>query len=167
MIIGIGGVSRSGKSQLATKLKKYLAPNRVIIIDLDDHTKSTQEIPMIRDRVDWESPRSIDWPVVFKKINNLDYDHLIIEGIFAYAYPELLSHYDLKIFIKISKKTFLKRRRKESRWGPEPEWYIEHVWQSHLKSGTPETLDHTYYSVSGETVINVDRIVKLINPDQI
>ena len=166
MIIGIGGASRSGKSQLALKIQKYLVPNRVKIIDLDDHIKSTQKIPMIRDRVDWESPRSIDWPTVFDKIKNLNYDHLIIEGIFVYTYPELLSYYDLKIFIQISKKTFLKRRRKESRWGPEPEWYIEHVWQSHLLSGTPEPLDHTYWTVSGESPINIDRIVKLIQGDK-
>ena len=43
--------------------------------------------------------------------------------------------YDKTIFLKIDKETFLNRKKKDLRWGKEPDWYIEYIWENHLIYG--------------------------------
>jgi hypothetical protein len=45
--------------------------------------------------------------------------------------------YDRKLFVEIDRDTFMKRKHFDFRWGKEPDWYIEHIWESFLKYGQP------------------------------
>lgn len=140
-LIAIGGVSRSGKSSLALKLLAAL-PNSVVLHQ-DDFVKSDRQIPKIKGRTDWEHPDSIDWPSWKESIHKAlaKYDYVIIEGLFAFSDASINSQIHKAIYLSIDKATFLERRRKETRWGHEPDWFIEHVWEAHWKYGlAPENL---------------------------
>ncbi len=135
-IIGIGGVSRSGKSILARKLEKAIH-GTVLVLSQDDFTRPISEIPLIQDRTDWEQPDSIDFERLIAHIRDQknSFEFIIVEGLLAFANEELNTLYGMTILLTISKETFLARRKKETRWGKEPDWYLEHVWESYLRSG--------------------------------
>lgn len=165
-IIGIGGCSRSGKSSLARQIKEKLLEKKVLLLDMDDFVFPESEIPKIKDRTDWECPESIDYQKLVQPIHASvrDFDTIVIEGILAFANDELLSLMDTTIQMEISKDTFLERRRLETRWGDEPEWFLEHVWESHIKHGQYPKAD---FIVSGEAKItqqSILEILKKINP---
>lgn len=139
MIIGIGGVSRSGKTSLAFLIKK-MAEKRgetAVVISQDDFVFAEHLIPKIRHRVDWECPESIDFQryrndIIEKKT---DYQHVITEGLLNFWDAETAALFDRRLLTVIKKDQFLKRRLQEKRWGFEPKWFIEHVWRSHFKYG--------------------------------
>ncbi|MEQ9467646.1 MAG: hypothetical protein RLN88_09550 [Ekhidna sp.] len=164
-IIGIGGASRSGKSTLARKLKEALAPKQVLLLDMDNYVFPENEVPHIQGHPDWEVPESIDYEWVIATIddNEPDYDFIIVEGILAFANETLRARYDLTVFMEISKATYVKRRKLETRWGKDPEWYIEYVWEAHLKYGQYGSAD---FVLSGETPIqdaDLKRILRKIH----
>ncbi|MEO9483577.1 MAG: hypothetical protein ABJG47_09040 [Ekhidna sp.] len=135
-IIGIGGCSRSGKSSLAHHIKEKLADKRVLLLDMDAFVHPASEIPKIRDRTDWERPESVDFERLIQAIkDSKDYDTIVVEGILIFANETLRKLFDTTIHVEISKDTFLARRRLETRWGDEPEWFLEHVWKSYLRHG--------------------------------
>lgn len=138
-LILIAGVSRSGKSSLAKRLCAELKNAKHL--DQDEFVKPESEIPTIQDRVDWETPESIDWVKWKEAIDQAKekHEYVIAEGIFALSDKSLIKKADLTILLSISKEEFLERRRKETRWGEEPEWFIEHVWNSHLKYYNPHS----------------------------
>ncbi|WP_462252016.1 AAA family ATPase [Ekhidna sp.] len=161
-IIGIGGCSRSGKSTLARRIKERFSDLRVLILDMDDFVLPEDQIPKIKDLTDWELPASVDFKKLIQavKTNQEDHDIIIVEGILIFAYTALLDLFDTTIFIEISKETFLDRRKRETRWGEEPDWFIEHVWESHLKYGTYKKTD---IIVSGENQITNEVLNDVIN----
>ena len=67
MIIGIGGVSRSGKSTLAALIYRLYTEGgqTAIVLAQDDFVFPTEQIPKIRngseEEIDWEIPESIDF----------------------------------------------------------------------------------------------------------
>ena len=150
-VIGIGGVSRSGKSTFAQKLKLKFK-GKVLILSQDEYINSEDQIPMIQDRTDWEHPDSIDFQKLVSeiKLRGHDNDFILVEGLMAFHNQELRSHYDFTIMLTISKETFLKRRKKETRWGEEPEWYLAHVWESYLRYGLFEKVDLKIEQWSGD-----------------
>lgn len=140
-ILGIGGVSRAGKSTLANVIKNS-APDKyqsIKIIEQDAYTLPEKDLPQINDRIDWEHPSSINWEKLVQDVETSrnQYDLIIIEGILAYANSELNKLYDFAVFLTITKDTFMQRRIADGRWGEEPEWYITHVWHSYLQYGLP------------------------------
>ena len=161
MIIGIGGVSNAGKTTLSDRLKKSLAPLRVKILSQDNFPKPVEEIPMIRDHVDWEIHESLEMSQYFKQMleDEKQYDVVIAEGLFAFCDDRIVSHYDKKVFLTISKETFWDRKSKDLRWGKEPEWYMEHIWDSHFKCGTKHSKDSDTIILSGEEPINLNHLV--------
>ena len=91
-LLGIGGVSRSGKSELAQNLLTYYESQgkKVKILDQDKFIIDKRQIPRIKDRLDWEHPDSIDWSTLTGEIHfNDKYDLKIVEGIFAFTKPEI------------------------------------------------------------------------------
>lgn len=151
-IIGIGGCSRSGKSSLARQINDALDNNRVLLLDMDDFVLPASEIPKINDRTDWERPESVDFRQLVQTIkDNEDYDVIVVEGILIFANQELVELMDTKIWMQISRKAFLERRKKETRWGEEPDWFLDHVWDSYIKYGQYPEADHT---ISGEEKIS-------------
>lgn len=139
-LILIAGVSRSGKTSLAERLENALP--KTLLIHLDEFTLEESLLPRIKDRIDWEKPNSIDWPQlkrVYQETKD-QFEHILIEGIFAFSDLQFVEDADLTISLKLSKSQFYERRKLETRWGKEPSWFLDHVWQSHLKFENPHSL---------------------------
>ena len=153
-VIAISGVSRSGKSSLARKIKDRLSGKKVLLMDMDDFVFPKANSPKIQDRTDWEHPLSVNYDQILAAIDKHqdNYDIIIIEGILVMTNEPLKTIYDFTIYLQLSKKTFMKRRKEETRWGAEPDWYLEHVWNSYLKFGQYPKAD---LILSGETEITL------------
>ena len=139
MIIGIGGVSRSGKTSLAF-LIKALAEQRgetALVLSQDDFVFEENKIPKIRHRTDWECPESIDFQRYGKEIihQKTQYQHVINEWLLNFWNADVDVLFDKHLFTTIKKDIFFDRRLQEKRWGFEPKWLLEHVWRSYLKYG--------------------------------
>ena len=141
MIIGIGGVSRAGKTTLAKWLRNQFPLKKIHILCQDDFVYSTDRLPKINDRIDWEHPDSIDHEAFRKSIiaeSKLN-DIVIAEGLLVFS--DLLTNklYNKMFLVEIDYLTFLDRKNKDHRWGHEPDWYVQHIWTSYLKYGqSPE-----------------------------
>jgi nicotinamide/nicotinate riboside kinase len=162
MIIGIAGVSRSGKTTLADLIQKaYIEQGETaIVLHQDDYVMPENEIPKIRHRIDWECPQSIDFQRFKSEILDTKnkYNHVITEGLLNFWDEDINLLFNKKIFVEISKQTFLERRQKEKRWGFEPKWFYEHVWQSYLKYGK-NGLDDKTIMLSGEVDFDLKKVL--------
>tara|TARA_R110001592_G_scaffold355778_2_gene656784 strand:- start:15 stop:569 length:555 start_codon:yes stop_codon:yes gene_type:complete len=136
-VIAIGGVSRSGKSTLADWLGIQL--KNATMLHQDEYALPKDQLPKIKGLPNWELPESIDWNAWHTAITQAKtkYDYVIIEGILVFANANINALIDQSIYLGIDKEDFLKRRLNEKRWGNEPEWFIEYVWEAHLKYGLP------------------------------
>jgi len=133
--LGIGGVSQSGKTTLAKKIRKKIGDRIVRIFELDQYTIDLNEMPRVHGKPDWEQPESYNFEQLRKDIELAEAvsDVIILEGIHAFYDPALTRKMDLKMVIKVPYEVFLERRQKETRWGEEPEWYYDHVWNMYLQ----------------------------------
>lgn len=152
MLIGIGGVSRSGKTKFSRKVNKWLRDqgNSVAIFHQDDFVKPEKDIPLIRDHIDWEVPESMDWDRWNETIQQAQLTHncVIAEGLFAFWERDSSLTFDKKILVEVSEEIFLARKREDLRWGREPEWFIQHIWDSYQIYGKPSPFDGLL--ISGE-----------------
>jgi nicotinamide/nicotinate riboside kinase len=162
MIIGIGGISRSGKSFLAQKLKvEFNRKNmKTIILEQDVFVLPEQSIPMIRDHIDWEIPESIDWIRLKETITHhvKENEVVIVEGLMVFWDNNLSKMYDRRILINLDRDSFMARKKRDLRWGLEPDWYIEHIWNSFLIYGQmPEPSDLDII-IDGAREIDISKI---------
>ena len=159
MIIAIGGCSNSGKSALAKGIAVRIKDKPVKVLCQDDFTHPTHMIPKIKGHTDWEIPASIDFGAMKHEIeeSSKNNDIVIVEGLMIYYLPELNKLYDKKLFVNINKKTFLKRKYSDFRWGKEPDWYVEHIWNNYLKYGQPPKEDALI--IDGTKEFNIDKII--------
>lgn len=150
MIIAIGGVSRAGKTTLTEKLKNDFYNKNVIVLCQDNFIQEVENIPKIKDRIDWEHPDSIDHVGFFNSIVKAEKEAeiVIVEGLMVYHDLGTKLLFNKKIFIEIDYDTFIRRKEKDSRWGIEPSWYIQHIWDSFFKYGTVE-LDDSFLVLQG------------------
>lgn len=162
-IVAIGGCSNSGKSTLARQLSDQF-PYETEIVALDNHVQSTEVIPKVRDRIDWELPESIDWRGIYQTILSSKAEVVIVEGFLIFWNKSLRRLFDVKIFLDIDYDTFMQRRRHETRWGSEPEWYVQHVWDSYLKFGQLEEPSDDFYIIKG-TKLNAAPLASTIIAD--
>ncbi|RLD36797.1 MAG: hypothetical protein DRI74_08385 [Bacteroidetes bacterium] len=142
-VIGIGGVSRAGKTSLAQRISDWLPNQKVKILHQDDYVIPKSKMPLVRGQIDWENPDSLDFASFREEILKVqkEYDYIIAEGLMVYWNPEVYQLFDKSIFIEISKETFLNRKTLDFRWENEPDWYIEHIWNNHFVYGrTPENM---------------------------
>jgi nicotinamide/nicotinate riboside kinase len=139
LIIGIGGVSRSGKSILARQLIPYLNGKKTVILSQDDYVMAGYHAPLINGVFDWEHPGSIDFTRLRHEFFTIKpfVDNVIIEGIFAFHDQSLVEQYDRSIYLILDFQTFYIRKKMDKRWGEVPDWYISHIWRSHHKFGLP------------------------------
>jgi len=168
MVIGIGGVSNAGKTTLASRLQKQLGHLRVKVLCQDDYAKPINDIPRIRGHVDWETPESIDLAKYYKHILEAQRSHdiVIAEGLFAFCDNHFNRHYDKRIFLTINKKTFWERKSKDLRWGREPDWYIEHIWQSHFRCGVIKVVNDKTLVISGDQMVDMDQILDFLKIEE-
>lgn len=166
MIVGIGGVSRAGKTTLANLMAKlFLARGKsVSIIHQDEYVYDEQVLPRIRDRLDWEHPSTIRVTDFRNAIENAskENDLVIAEGLLCFYGSEVLELMDRKILVTISKETFLVRKKEDLRWGsePDPDWYMEHIWDSYQKYGKPQTDE--YFTIDGNQYFDLITVVQYI-----
>ncbi|MEM6525455.1 MAG: hypothetical protein AAGF85_08020 [Bacteroidota bacterium] len=162
MIIGIGGCSQSGKSTLAQKLTDNLPGAH--LFSLDDYTFPNNYLPLVRDRFDWEIPEAYDFDRLISEIHESQSKgqaYIIVEGILIFYDPRLVNLFDRRLFIQIDRQTFYKRRNKERRWGIEPQWFVDYIWNSFLKYGLPADLDN-YKILNGEVPIESEHLSREI-----
>lgn len=166
MVIAIGGISRSGKSFLAMSLKEFFIEDgySVCHLDQDDYVLPEAEIPLIDGHVDWEIPASIDWDRLTKAIDvsSESYNVVLLEGLLIFNQVALLKKYDYTICLTLDYQDFVDRKRIDLRWGKEPDWYIDHIWRSHLKYGQFPTDQQPNLTLKTNTPIASGAIYKAI-----
>jgi len=149
--IGIGGVSRAGKTTLSNYIKSLYPKKSIFLIEMDKFVKNEADIPKVRNHTDWEHPISVDFKrlkeALEKALNT--YDIVITEGILIFYSEELNPLFDKRIFINVPKTVFYKRRKEEKRWGAEPDWYLDYVWESYLKYGKLKDADSNTLYIHG------------------
>lgn len=158
-LVLIAGVSRSGKSSLAKELCSRL--NNAVHLDQDNFVKEEDEIPLVNDRIDWETPESISWTRWNQAIAKAtsEHDYVIAEGIFTLTDLELVKRADISILLSIYELEFKKRRQQERRWGAEPDWFIQHVWDSHVKNHNPHQVIPDF-ELQGFNDIDIQKITE-------
>lgn len=164
MIIGIGGVSRAGKTTLAKKLAGQLKKEgkTVEIFCQDEYVKPKMSIPKVQGVPDWERPSTIKWDSLTSSVQKSKANVKIVEGLFSFYPASLRVLYDVKIFIEIDKPAFQKRRTADERWDEEPEWYAEHVWKSYMKYGLMKGDKAEYIKVDGSKEFDLNQILSKI-----
>jgi len=164
MVVGIGGPSNAGKSDLAKKILRELNHLSGIVLCLDDYVYPESHLSRIRGRIDWEHPDTIRFDQLIADLRNASqqYDIVIVEGFLLYSDPSILNEIDKMIFIEITEKTFRQRKVQDLRWGEEPSWYIDHIWSRYLAYGRPpEGLEMLF--LEGEQEWPLKRILAFIN----
>lgn len=166
MIIGIGGISNAGKSNLARRLKNHYSSKNVCILCQDDYAMPNEKIPLINNHIDWERPESIDFntfeKAVVESIENNDI--IIIEGIFAFNTESISKLIDKKIFLTLDRRFFFMRKNSDLRWGKEPDWYIEHIWNNHDKYCKHDIPKEALLMKAGKD-IDLETIINFIESD--
>lgn len=167
MIIGIGGASRSGKSTLARLLVNHYRDSgkTAIVLYMDDFVFPTEVIPKVRDKVDWECPESINFNLLSEVLDfyKSKFEVVVVDGFLAFYDENLAIKYDKRIFVSVSKSTYLTRKEQDLRWGDIPRWFFEHIWESYLKFGIPDFEKTEYIRVSGETEYEINAILSLLD----
>jgi uridine kinase len=164
MIIAIGGSSTAGKSTLAAKIGEVYDHKKVKIFCQDSYVKPEPEIPLIRNHIDWEIPASIDFKKFYKAIviASEQYEVVIAEGLMIYYHRQTVDLFNKRLFVDIDKETFLKRKARDLRWGKEPPWYMEHIWESYQKYGTVPPVLNDVFRVDGRRSIDIYSVIKFL-----
>lgn len=159
-IIGIGGVSCTGKSDFASKLVAHLGEDQCFVLSQDDYVFPEDQIPMIKDHIDWEVPGSIDFTRIYQTVHEKisSYSWVIVEGLMAFWDQVLFNEMDVKIFMEIGRPEFIRRKRIDLRWGREPDWYIEYVWEAYLKYGRFPAHGSPDIRINGEKPVDIASI---------
>jgi nicotinamide/nicotinate riboside kinase len=147
-VVGIGGVSRSGKTTLAKLVCSLLVRDgyKVIMFSQDDFVFPEEQIPKILDirelgnpraRTNWEIPESIDFRAYEDAIvaARNDHDFVVTEGLLNFFDSSINALFDKLLFTSIPKEVFLMRKAVDTRWGTESAWYIEHIWNCYEEFG--------------------------------
>jgi len=166
MIIGIGGCSNSGKSLLAKQISDFYQRNKTVkILCQDDFVKRRDFLTTINEHVDWELPSTIEIDKYISSVKDAEkqYDLLICEGLFAFWFDELNILYDKYIFLEIDEHTFKHRKQADLRWGKEPDWYIDHIWQSHMRYGQLNLSDTNIIVTDATKEIKIEQIIEYIS----
>ncbi len=140
MIIGIGGISRSGKTKLAKRLKTYFKKQYklVSLFSMDNFMYSHDKLPLTKNYVNREVPEAINFEKLIEQLKvakPIPNSIVIVEGHLVFAKPNLDELLDCRIFFNIDKATFIERKVKDGRWGKLPDWYIDYCWQAWLQYG--------------------------------
>lgn len=136
-----------------------------IIIHQDHCIPDESLIPRIQDHPDWERPEAIDWVKLEQKIIRARSGGkpVIVEGLMAFSKREINRYYDKCIFIELSKTRFIDRKQTDLRWGKEPDWYINHIWESYKTYGLPPSDMENLLTISGESDFILSDILSFLN----
>ncbi len=165
MKIGIGGISRAGKTQLANFIKDLFSDLKVVILSQDDFVFEHDKLPVINDEIDWESPASIDFKKFREAISKdtKKYDIVIAEGLLIFYKSDICMEFDKKIFVHINKAVFRERKLTDTRWGSFPDWYVDHIWNSYMKFGRVEKGRDDFLYLDGARDFDREKIVEFLS----
>ncbi len=165
MKIGIGGISRAGKTQLANFIKDLFPDRKVVILCQDDFIFEQDKLPVIKDEIDWESPDSIDFGKFREAINTAGkgYDIVIAEGLLIFYNSGICKEFEKKIFVHIDESVFRKRKLKDTRWGSFPDWYVDHIWDSYRKYGMVARGREDFLYLDGTRDFDREKILDFLN----
>jgi len=165
MKIGIGGISRAGKTQLANYIKDLFPYRKTIVLCQDDFVFEQNKLPVIKDEIDWESPASIDFEKFRKAINKAGKEHdiVIVEGLLIFYNSGICTDLDKKIFVYINEAIFRERKLKDTRWGSFPYWYVDHIWNSYRKYGRVEREREDFLHLDGSRDFDRKQILNYLN----
>ena len=164
MILGIGGVSRSGKSSLARELISSFPGKRAIVLDQDNYVNEEGIIPRINGETDWESPESMNFRGFYEALVEASgsYELVIGEGILVFWDPLLADLFQKKILVQISRELFRERKVQDKRWGDFPKWYVDHIWDSYQKYGTTQKKGENLLIVDGSRPFDLPGILDFL-----
>ena len=184
-IVLIGGGSASGKTYVLNKVLEQIPEERIAHISLDDFYKDFSDLPIEeRAKINFDHPKSFDWPLINKLIKELRDGHtieipkydftthsrskkteivepkdlIIIEGIMALVNNGLRSLGDLKVFVNASRERRLIRRieRDQKERGRTYESIIEQYFSTVLPMYEEIIAPSQYYA---DIILNNDGIV--------
>ncbi|HEY9362753.1 MAG TPA: hypothetical protein VIQ00_05800 [Chitinophagaceae bacterium] len=175
MIIGIGGVSRAGKTSLSGFLKKNLG-RKCVEIHLDSYIKDSSHwdffmkypifyLSSIHKMFDMEHPDVIDFNRLYEDIirSNEENEIVIAEGFLITHDPRIKNLIDCYIHVAVNKEEFIKRRTND--YKKSNSWYANHVWKSFMKYGNNYN-GLNYMVVDANNEMDTDSVLAFININQ-
>ncbi len=134
-LIGVAGLSGSGKTALASKLARHLGAAEVITLDAYYHPQSHLSLDQ-RAHLNYDHPDALDWPLLAAHLASLTqgesiqepvylFDQhtrapvsrliepqpiVIVEGILALHHPDVRELLDLAVFVTTRNEECLRRR---------------------------------------------------------
>lgn len=175
MIIGIGGVSRAGKTSLCRILKNELH-KKTDEIHLDNYIKDSSHwdffvtypifyLSKLHKSFDMEHPDTIDFDSLYEDIiQSREKNEIVIAEGFLITYDARIKNLiDRYIHIDISKKVFIQRRINDFMKGNL--WYAHHVWNSFMKYGN-NYADLKHIVINGDQEIDKQAVLSFINSNQ-
>lgn len=169
MVIGIGGISRAGKTSLSRALNKTC--NNSIVLHLDDYIKETAHwdlftrypffyLSKLHRTFNMEHPNTIDFTRLYKNIIDGTRQHevVIVEG-FLITHDTLIRNLlDKYIHIRLSKNIYMQRRMKDFNSN---KWYANHAWNSYIKYGN-HYADLEHMIVDGDKELDVREVINFL-----
>lgn len=77
-ILGLSGLSSSGKTTLSRLLRSVFGPSS-FILHQDDFYQAEEKLPVVDGLVDWDCVESIDFPAMLRALNHI-HDHGELPG---------------------------------------------------------------------------------------
>lgn len=126
LIIGIAGGTGSGKTTVVNKIIASLPPDEVAVLRQDSYYRDSSHVPPEdRQKINFDEPAAIEWPLLVKQLEELKAGHsiemptysyltctrqpetvhveprdvVIIEGILVLTDPQLRDMMDVKVFV--------------------------------------------------------------------
>ena len=162
IIIGIAGVSGSGKTTISKILAKKL---KAKLVHLDDYWKyhKAKKIPSKKEWKKWEHPSATNFNKALKEIAKIKNNkNIIVDGLHPFNNKKLRSLFDLSVYVTLPKHLVVKRRL--DKFGPEDnqEWYSKNIVVSSYKKYGEPTKKHAHLIIKGNENIN-NNIKKILN----
>ncbi len=138
-IIGISGISGSGKTLLTKELIKKIKIDKIIYVD--DYWKKHKSIPKsVSKWREWEKPSNIKFDKLYKDILRLKKKgyNLLVEGFYLYYKKDIRDIIDFKTYITLPNKLVIKRRINKFGYGNNQEFYSREILiKEYKKYGKP------------------------------
>ena len=135
VIIGIGGISRAGKSTLISKLAHYYKIEKMVRFDeflIAPLLKNDYNAQSIIE--DWEDPKCYDFDKFKDNLLSIKNEELgvkrivLVEGFLIYYRKDISNIFDYKILLDVDKELARERRKRTKHYGSDY-YYDEYIWK--------------------------------------